>query len=249
MGKLDGKVAVITGGNSGIGLETAKLFVAEGAYVYIIGPRKDELNVAVASIGANVTGIEGDVTKLADLDRIYMQVSEEKAHVDILFANAGVGAVKPLGQITEEQFDAVFNVNVRGLLFTVQKVLPHMPNGSSIVLNGSTDGVKGYVSTSVYSASKAAVRSFARTWISELKDRRIRVNVVSPGFTETPIFDTLNLSKQEIDDIRETTIRAIPLGRWGRPEDVANAVLFLASGDSSYINGVELFVDGGLTAI
>jgi len=246
LGKLKGKIAVITGGNSGIGLSTAEAFVAEGAYVYITGRRQKELDAAVSKIGRNVTGVQGDVAKLADLDRLYAQVAKEKGRVDIVFANAGIGSgMAPLGEITEEKFDKTFNINVRGLLFTVQKALPLMHEGGSILLNASTASVKAFPGLSVYSSSKAAVRSFARGWSIDLKERKIRVNVISPGCTETPIFETLGLPQEQIEAIKASLTAMIPLGRFARPEETAKAAVFLASDDSSYITGIDLFVDGG----
>src|SRR5271165_7018844 len=211
--KLQGKVALITGGNSGIGLATAKRFVAEGAYVFITGRRQTELDGAVKTIGENVTGIQGDVAKLGDLDRIYSTIREQKGRLDILFANAGGGSLLPLGSITEEHFDQIFDTNVRGLLFTVQKALPLMPPGSSIVLNASITSVKGNPAFSVYSASKAAVRSFARTWSVDLKERKIRVNAISPGIIPTPGYNTsLGMSQEEVDQFVQSSIGNIPIG-------------------------------------
>lgn len=250
MGKLEGKIAVITGANSGIGLATAEQFVAEGAYVYITGRRREQLDAAVARVGKNVTGVQGDVANLADLDRLYAQIKKEKGRVDIVFANAGIGnKMAPLGNITEEQFDSTFDINVRGLLFSVQKALPLMTEGGSIILNASTASVKGTAALSVYSASKAAVRSFARCWTSDLKERKIRVNVLSPGFTETPIFETLNLPKEQFEAVKAGIMPTIPLGRWAQPEETAKVAVFLASDDSSYVAGVELFVDGGVVSV
>lgn len=240
-GKLEGKIALITGGSTGIGLATATRFVAEGAYVYITGRRQPELDAAVASIGSNVTAIQGDVTKSADLDRIYARIGEEKGKLDIVFANAGGGPLVPLGSLTEEHYDSVFNVNVKGLVFTVQKALPFMPNGSAIILTGSIVDVKGFPSFSIYSATKAAVRSFARTWTTDLKDRGIRVNVVSPGPIDTPL---LNESFASPDDMKALASTVV-MGRLGRPEEIASAVTFLASADASFITGAELYVDGG----
>lgn len=250
MGKLSGKIAVITGGSSGIGLSTAEQFVAEGAYVYITGRRQKELDAAVKQIGRNVTGVQGDVANLADLDRLYAQIEKEKGRVDILFANAGIANhMAPLGSITEQHFDLTFNVNVRGLLFTVQKALPLMSEGASIILNSSSASVKGIGALSVYAATKAAVRSFARTWTVDLKGRNIRVNVLSPGCTETPIFDTLSLPKEHVEAIKDSMTATIPLGRFARSEETAKAAVFLASDDSSYVAGIELFVDGGIAQV
>ena len=238
MSKLKGKVAVITGGTTGIGLATAKLFVAEGAYVFITGRRQKELDEAVKGIGNNVTGIRGDVASLADLDRLYDAV-RAKGRIDIVFANAGVGEFVLLEKLTEEQFDKVFNINVKGLLFTVQKALPLLNDGGSIILTGSIAGIKGTPAFGVYGASKAAVRSLVRGWTMELKDRRIRSNVISPGPIDTPIFAPQ--PKEAIDRL----VATIPMGRLGQPEEVAKAVLFLASDDSSFVTGTELFIDGG----
>jgi NAD(P)-dependent dehydrogenase (short-subunit alcohol dehydrogenase family) len=249
LSKLRNKIAVITGGNSGIGFSTAERFVAEGAYVYITGRRQKELDAAVAKIVHNITGIQTDVTNPADLDRLYSQIQQEKGHIDIVFANAGISTMAPLGQITEEQFDLAFNINVRGLLFTVQKAIPLMHEGSSIILNASSASVKGVGAMSIYSATKAAVRSFARTWTADLKDSKIRVNVLSPGYTETPISNTMGLSKEQVKAFKEISIPTIPLGRWAQPQETAKAAVFLASDDSSYVAGVELFVDGGYAQI
>jgi NAD(P)-dependent dehydrogenase (short-subunit alcohol dehydrogenase family) len=243
--KLEGKIALITGGSAGIGLATAKQFVEEGAYVYIVGRREPELEAAVASIGSNVTAIQGDVTNLADLDRIYAQISKEKGRVDIVFANAGGGPLVPLGSITEEHFDQVFNVNVKALVFTAQKALPLMPDGGTIILTGSIVGIKGFPAFSIYSAAKAAVRNFARTWTTDLKDRGIRVNVISPGPIDTPL---LNEAFSNPDDMKALA-SAVVMGRLGRPEEIAKAVTFFASGDASFITGAELFVDGGTAQV
>jgi NAD(P)-dependent dehydrogenase (short-subunit alcohol dehydrogenase family) len=246
MSKLTGKIAVITGASSGIGLATAEQFVAAGAYVYITGRRQKELDAAVAQIGRNVTGVQGDVANLEDIDRLYAQIAQEKGRIDILFANAGIASQNALmGQITELQFDLTFGINVRGLLFSVQKALPLMPDGASIIMNGSAASIKALPTQTVYSATKAAVRSFARTWTSELRERKIRVNTVSPGYTDTPIFETMGWSQEQFDAIVASVLPSIPAGRFGRPEEIAKTVLFLASDDSSYITGVELFVDGG----
>jgi len=249
MGKLEGKIALITGGNSGIGLATAKQFVNEGAYVFITGRRDPELAGAVKEIGGNVTAVQGDVSNLGDLDRLFAQIKREKGRLDIVFANAGFAKYAPFGTITEELYDSIFSINVKGLLFTVQKALPLMPNGASIILNASIVASKGLSSNSVYSASKAAVRSFARTWTTDLKDRCIRVNAVSPGSIDTPGLSDL-LASSETGQQRLTMIRsAVPLGRLGTPNEIAKAVVFLASDDSSYITGAELFVDGGFAQV
>ena len=249
MKKLEGKVAVVTGGSTGIGLATAQQFVAEGAYVFITGRRESELDEAVATIGQNVTAVQGDVSNLTDLDRLYAKVKEEKGTLDIVFANAGGGSFASLSEITEEQFDKEFNINVKGLLFTVQKALPLLKDGGSVILNASIAGVKGMPNFSVYSATKAAVRSFARTWTVDLKDRKIRVNAVSPGPIETPALDGLGSSPQEIQQFKDGMAATVPLGRLGQPEELAKAVVFLASDDSSFITGIELFVDGGMAQI
>jgi len=249
MGKLEGKIALVTGGTSGIGLATAKRFVNEGAYVFITGRRDGELASAVKEIERNVTGIQGDVSNLADLDRLFGQIKREKGTLDIVFANAGVAKYAPLGSISEELFDSIFDVNVRGLLFTVQKALPLMPHGASIILNASIVGSKGLASNSVYSATKAAVRSFARTWTTDLKDRRIRVNAVSPGAIETPGLNDLLASAEAGQQRLKMLSNTVPLGRLGVPDEIAKAVVFLASDDSSYITGTELFVDGGFAQV
>jgi NAD(P)-dependent dehydrogenase (short-subunit alcohol dehydrogenase family) len=248
--KLSGKVALVTGGTSGIGLATAKQFVAEGAYVFITGRRQPELDAAVKEIGKNVIGIQSDVSNLADLDRLYATIKQEQGHLDVIFANAGGGELIPLGSITEEHFDKTFNTNVKGLLFTVQKALPLMPEGASIILNASTNSIKGIPAFSVYGATKAAVRSFARTWTLDLKDRQIRVNAVSPGFIPTPAYDLLwGLSEEQLKEFVASQAKNIPLGRAGTPDEIAKAVVFLASDDSSFVNGIELFVDGGMAQI
>jgi NAD(P)-dependent dehydrogenase (short-subunit alcohol dehydrogenase family) len=249
MKKLEGKVAVITGGNSGIGLATAQQLVSEGAYIFITGRRQSELDAAVKQIGENVSSVQGDVSNLEDLDQLYGKVKEQKGIIDILFANAGVGELALLGTITEGQFDKIFGVNVKGLLFTVQKALPLFRDGGSIILNASIGGSKGIEATSVYSATKAAIRSFARTWAAELKHRRIRVNAISPGPIDTPAFNGLARTKEEVDQIKTNLASKVPLGRMGMPDEVAKAVLFLASDDSSFITGIELFVDGGMAQI
>ena len=240
-GKLDGKVALITGGGTGIGLATAREFAREGAEVYITGRRKPELDAAAASIGTAVTAIQADVTKPRDLDRIYGQIGQEKGHVDIVFANAGVADLAPFGSITEEHFDKVFGTNVKGLMFTAQKALPLMPDGGTIILTGSDVSIRGYPSTSVYSATKAAVRSFARTWTTDLKDRGIRVNVVSPGPVDTPMAAT---TARRPEDVKALASQ-VSMGRLGRPDEIAKTVTFLASSDASFMTGDEVFVDGG----
>jgi NAD(P)-dependent dehydrogenase (short-subunit alcohol dehydrogenase family) len=242
---LEGKVALITGGNSGIGLATAKQFVNEGAYVYISGRRDTELAAAVKEIGKNVTGIQGDVSNLGDLDRLFAQVKREKGKLDIVFANAGVATYAPFGKITEEHFDSIFDINVKGLLFTVQKALPLLPDGASVILNASVVASKGLSSNSVYSATKAAIRSFARTWTTDLKDRHIRVNAVSPGPIDTPGLNNLLASSGAGEQRLKALSTVVPLGRLGTPDEIARAVAFLASDDSSYVTGTELFVDGG----
>ncbi len=243
MGKLDGKVAVITAGTSGMALATAKLFVQEGAYVFITGRGQEKLDTAVKAIGKNVTGVRGDSANLADLDRLYETVKKEKGHIDVLFASAGRGAWATIGAVTEEQFDSVFDLNVRGTLFTVQKALPLFRDGGSILMNGSIASIKAMPGSSVYSASKAAVRAFARTWLLELKDRGIRVNVLSPGPIDTPGMQSVPA------EVKEHFRSMIPRGELGRSEEIATAALFLASDDSSFVNGVELCVDGGLSQV
>src|SRR5467141_619583 len=249
MGKLEGKIALITGGNSGIGLATAKQFVNEGAYVFITGRRKQELAAAVKEIGRNVTAIQGDVSNLGDLDRLFAQIKREKSKLDIVFANAGIAKFAPLGTITEEHYNSIFNINVKGLLFTVQKALPLMPDGASIILNASIVASKGLPDWSVYSATKAAVRSFARVWTTDLKDRRIRVNAVSPGAIDTPGLNDLLASAEGGQQRLKMISSSVPLGRLGKPDEIAKAVVFLASDDSSYIAGTELFVDGGFAQV
>lgn len=242
MGKLQGKVAVITGGTTGIGLATAKLFAGEGAYVFIMGRRQKELDEGVRAIGGNVSGVQGDVAELADLDRLYETV-RAKGRIDIVFANAGLSEFASLEDVTEEHFDKIFDVNVKGVLFTVQKALPLLNDGASIILTGSVASVKGTPEFSVYGASKAAVRNFVRGWTVELKDRRIRSNVLSPGPIETPLVAAL--PQDNIARLAST----IPMGRMGEPDEVAKAALFLASDDSSFVTGIELFVDGGRAQI
>jgi NAD(P)-dependent dehydrogenase (short-subunit alcohol dehydrogenase family) len=249
MGKFTGKVAVITGGSSGIGLATAKRFVAEGAQVFITGRRQSELDAAVKEIGGDVAGVESDVSKLADLDRAYAVVKEKAGRVDILFANAGVGEFAPLGHITEAHFDKTFDVNVKGTLFTIQKALPLMPDGAAIVVNASITSIKGMPAFGVYAASKAALRSFVRTWAVDLKARRIRVNAVSPGTIITPGYKTAGMTDEQIAGFAAQASAATPLGRTGTADEVAKAVVFLVSDDSSFITGIELFVDGGAAQI
>ena len=249
MGKLEGKVALVTGGNSGIGLATAKEFVNEGAFVFITGRRESELAAAVKEIGRHVTGVQGDVSNLGDLDRLFEQIKREKGTLDIVFANAGVARYAPLGEITEDFYDSIFNVNVKGLLFTVQKALPLMPDGASVILNASIVASKGFSANSVYSATKAAVRSFARTWTTDLKARHIRVNAVSPGSIDTPGLNDLLASSETGQQRAKMIASAVPLGRFGTPDEIAKAVVFLASDDSSYVAGTELFVDGGFAQV
>jgi len=243
MAKLTGKVAVITAATSGMALATAKLFVDEGAYVFITGRRKNKLDEAVKIIGKNVTAVQGDAANLADLDRLYETVKREKGKIDILFASAGFGEFATLDKVTEQHFDTTFDLNVRGTLFTVQKGLPLINDNGSIILNGSIASIKGFPSFGVYNASKAALRSFARTWLLELKDRRIRVNVLSPGTIDTPALDPLGAAA------KEQFTAMIPRGEMGRPEEIATVALFLASSDSSFVNGIELFVDGGTAQV
>jgi NAD(P)-dependent dehydrogenase (short-subunit alcohol dehydrogenase family) len=246
--KLEGKITVITGGNSGIGLATAKRFVSEGAHVFITGRRQTELDAAVSEIGNNVTGVQGDVSNLADLDRVYTTVKDQKGHIDILFANAGIAQFAPLGKISEAHFDKIFGINVKGLLFTVQKALPLFQDGGSIILNASIASSKGTAAFSVYSASKAAVRSFARTWTVELKHRKIRVNAISPGPIDTPAVDGLAQSDEEVEQLK-SLINSVPMGRMGSPDEVAKVVSFLASDESSFVTGIDLCVDGGRAQI
>jgi len=249
MGKLEGKIALVTGGNSGIGLATAKEFVSEGAYVFITGRREPELAAAVKEIGRNVTAVQGDVSNLGDLDRLFAQIKREKGKLDIVFANAGIAKYASFGKITEEHYDSIFDINVKGVLFTVQKALPLLPDGASIILNASVVASKALGANSVYSATKAAVRSFARTWTMDLKDRRIRVNAVSPGPIDTPGLNDLLASTEAGQQRRKMIPTTVPLGRLGTPDEIAKAVVFLASDDSSYITGIELFVDGGFAQV
>jgi NAD(P)-dependent dehydrogenase (short-subunit alcohol dehydrogenase family) len=232
-----------------MGLATAERFVDEGAYVFITGRRQAELDAAVEKIGRNVTAVQGDVSNLADLDRLYATVKEKKGRIDVLFANAGRGDLAPLGSITEEQFDMTFDVNVKGLLFTVQKALPLFQDGGSIILNASIASIKGVGNFSVYCASKAAVRSFARSWTVDLKQRKIRVNTLSPGPIDTPILDGLGTTREERDQIVASFVAQVPMGRMGTSDEIAKVALFLASDDSSFVTGIELFVDGGMAQI
>ncbi len=247
---LEGKVAVITGGNSGMGLATAKRFVAEGASVVITGRRQAQLDSAVREIGSSkAMGVQGDVANMQDLDRLYATIKSEHGHIDILFANAGLSNVTLFGQVTEENFDLHFNVNVKGLFFTVQKALPLMKDGGSIILNASIASSKGMQAMSVYSATKAAVRSFARTWTVDLKERKIRVNAVSPGPIATPIFGKMGLTAEQQQQFGAQIVEQMPMGRIGNPDEIASAVLFLASSESSFVTGIELTVDGGTAQI
>ncbi|MCY7473474.1 SDR family NAD(P)-dependent oxidoreductase [Bacillus safensis] len=248
MGKFEGKVALVTGGTSGIGLATAQKFVNEGAYVYITGRRQNELDKAVNQIGKNVTGVQGDISKLEDLDKLYDMIKQEKGKLDILFANAGIGNFLPLGEITVEQVDRTFDINVKGTIFTVQKALSLFPDKvGSIIVTGSTAGSIGNPAFSVYGASKAALRALVRNWILDLKGTEIRVNVVSPGVILTPAYD--ELFGDALEGAMENARNTVPVGKVGTPEEVANAVSFLASDESSYLTGVELFVDGGLAQV
>src|SRR6185437_16902703 len=244
MGKLEGKVAVITGASSGMALASAKLFVEEGAYVFITGRKQEQIDQAVKVIGRDVTGVRGDASNLADLDRLFDTVKREKGKIDVLFASAGIGEPVPLGEITEQHFDNTFDLNVRGTLFTVQKALPLFNDGGSIIMTGSNASAKGFPGWGVYAASKLALRSFARTWLNELRDRNIRVNLLVPGAIATPMQE--EVLTREAKEFFESLI---PRGKMGQPEEIATVALFLASDDSSYVNGVELFVDGGMTAI
>lgn len=248
-GKLEGKIALVTGGSSGIGLATAKQFIAEGAIVYITGRRQKELDTAIETLGERAKAVRADASNLADLDALYEQIRQEQGRLDVLFVNAGGGSFAVLGQITEGQFDQVFNTNVKGVLFTVQKALPLIPHGGAIVLNASIVSVQGVPSFSVYSASKAAVRSFARGWTNDLKDRKIRVNVVSPGPIDTPGLSGLAQTEEQKQALYAQLASTVPLGRVGQPEEIAKAAVFLASEDASFIAGIELFVDGGAVQV
>jgi NAD(P)-dependent dehydrogenase (short-subunit alcohol dehydrogenase family) len=249
MGRFENKVVVVTGGTSGIGLATAKAFASEGASVFITGRREGALDAAVKVIGGKVTGVRADMAKLADIDRLYDAVQQQHAQIDVVFANAGGGTFAPLGAIDEAHVDGIFATNVKGVLFTVQKALPLLRDGASVILTSSTTSIAGTPAFSVYSASKAAVRSFARNWILDLKDRRIRVNAISPGVTETAGLDELFGGGDQAKGTKDYLASLIPAGRVGQPEEIAKAVLFLASDESSFVNGVELFVDGGQVQI
>jgi len=247
--KFDNKVVVVTGGTSGIGLATAQAFAAEGASVFITGRRQDTLDAAVKKIGGRITGVQGDMAVLADIDRLYDAVQQKHAQIDVVFANAGGGELAPLGAITEAHYQSTFDSNVKGVIFTVQKALPLLRDGGSVILTSSTTSIKGTAAFGVYSATKAAVRNFARSWILDLKDRRIRVNAVSPGLTETAGLNDLFGGGEQAQGIKDYLVGQIPAGRIGQPEEIAKAVMFLASDDASYINGIELFIDGGQAQI
>ena len=250
MGKLENKIAVVTGGNGGIGLAAAKSFVAEGAFVYITGRRQDELDKAALEIGQNTKAIQGDVTRLSDLDDLFDTVNREKGRIDVLFANAGRADIGRLDQVSEDNYESLFALNVKSVLFTVQKALPLLSSGASIVLNGSMLTVKGVANLGLTAASKAAVRSLARTWAVELKGKNIRVNTVSPGTVITPGYENhLKLTDEQIQGIRAHAAQTAPLGRDGSPDEIAKVVTFLASDDSSYMTGTELFVDGGFSQV
>jgi NAD(P)-dependent dehydrogenase (short-subunit alcohol dehydrogenase family) len=249
MGRLDGKVALVTGGTSGIGLATAKLFVTEGAHVYVTGRHQEKVDEAVKEISKDITGVQGDVANMADLDRLFKQIEQEKGKLDIVFANAGAAEYGPFGKVDEVQFDRLFDSNVKGMFFSVQKALFLMPDGGAIVLTASVVGSKGFPANTVYAATKAAVRSFARTWTTDLKERKIRVNVVSPGPTDTDgLREAIKGSEAAQQRIRSLA-QIVPLGRLGREDEIAKAVLFLASDDSSFVTGAELFADGGMGQI
>ena len=249
MGRLEGKVAVITGASSGIGLASAKLFASEGARVFMTGRRQAELDSAVAEVGHDARGIRGDVGNLDDLDKLYRIVGDQAGHIDVLFANAGLGEFLPLAAVTEEHYDRTFATNVKGTLFTVQKALPMLRDGASVILTGSANGNKGGAAFSVYAASKAAIRNFARSWIQDLAPRRIRVNVLVPGATSTPGLHGLVQTEEQNDAFVAALEATVPLGRMGRADESANAALFLASDESSFVNGSELFTDGGAAQI
>ena len=249
MGKLTGKIALVTGGNSGMGLESARLFAQEGARVVITGRRQAEVEAAAKSIGDAALGVQGDVSNMADLDRLFSTIQQNYGRLDVVFANAGIGEAAPLGHVTEDQFDRLFAINVKGLFFTVQKALPLLPDGASIILNSSIAWAKGMAALSVYSGTKAAVRSFARTWTADLKDRKIRVNCLSPGPIDTPIMGKMGLPEDQVKSRREAMASMVPLARLGRSEEIAATALFLACSDSSFITGVDLAVDGGMAQV
>lgn len=248
-GKLEGKVAVVTGGSTGIGQAIAQEFVAQGAYVFITGRRQAELDRAAKLIGRNVTAVQGDTAKLEDLDRLYEVVKREKGRVDIVVANAGIGELVPTADATPEHFDKIFNVNARGVFFTVQKAIKLLSDGASIVLVASNAQYAGIPGFAAYSATKAALRSFARTWAAEFKDRGIRVNTLSPGPIDTPIFDSISTDPKAVAAAKQQFVALVPLGRIGRPEEMAKAALFLASSDSSFSTGIDLVADGGMTQV
>lgn len=248
--KLRGKVALVTGGTSGIGLATARRFVQEGAYVFVTGRRQEKLDEALASIGpTRAAAVRADVSHIADLENLFATIKAARGRLDIVFANAGSGTLAALGEITEEQFTDTFDTNVKGVVFTVQQALPLLSEGASIILNASTTSIKGTAAFSIYSASKAAVRNLARSWIVDLQGRKIRVNVISPGVVPTPGYDGLGLSAEQVQGFIDLQVRTIPLGRVGTTDEIAKAVSFLASDESSFVNGIELFVDGGMTQI
>ena len=249
MRKLNDKVAVITGGNSGIGLATARRFIADGAQVVIAGRSQEALDAAVGELGDRATGIRSDVTNIEDFDRLFAQIQAQFGRVDVLFANAGIAPLLPIEAVTEEHFDHLFNTNVRGLFFTIQKALPLLSEGASVILNASVVAQSGLPNTSIYSATKAAVRSLGRTLAAELAPRGIRVNVVSPGLIETPFWGKVGLSKEEVDAFGAQVIQQTPLGRPGKPEEIAATVAFLASGDASYFTGADLVADGGMIQV
>lgn len=247
--KLDGKIAVVTGGSSGIGLATAKSFIAEGARVYITGRRQSELDEVAGTLGENAVAVQGDVSKPADLDRLYDLIRKEVGHIDIVFANAGIGDIAPLGELTEEHVDTLLDINIKGVIWTVQKALPLISRGGSIILNASIVASKGWANWSVYSATKAAVRSFARTWSSDLKGRDIRVNAVSPGVILTPGHGKAGLPQEQLEEFYIYAAGVTPLGRNGEDSEVAKVVTFLASDDSSFVTGSEIFADGGFAQV
>ena len=247
--RFQDKVVVVTGGNSGIGLATAKAFANEGAFVFITGRRQAALDAAVKEIGPRATAVQADMAKLEDIDRLYDAVQQKHSHIDVVFANAGGGEFAPLGAITEAHFDSTFASNVKGVVFTVQKALPLLRDGGAIVLNASITSIKGTPAFSIYSATKAAVRSFARNWILDLKDRGIRVNAVSPGLTDTAGLNELFGGGESAENVKASLLQLIPAGRVGQPAEIAKAVLFLASDDASFVNGIELYVDGGQAQI